>query len=271
MNRARFFTGGFLLRNDDFDFLQDAYGDAFRGIVEGLCKAYNGYLILSGCEITLVSSANGYEEYDVSEGYIIFNYEILKVPVQQSVTVPSGSPLEFILDISYASPRIYANQQVHDTHEIRKVIVQELSQVGIDTSLVNRLPVAVEKLLIDSKQTSNIQPTMQNGWTLSTPFVFKKQASVKTLTFQLMASQTFINAQGQSLNAFRELACTLPVAVAPETQMSVCVKFHGVTPNNGLKCVTTAIVDFLPNGDIYCIKTVPDQNYTKVEIHVSYL
>ena len=276
MNKLKLFTGGFLLRNDDFDFLQKSYGGAFEGIIWGLCQFYNGYLILSGCDILLVNSSNGIDEYDVSEGYIIYNYEILHVPIQQSVGIPTGASLSFVLDVYYAASgtRTYANQQVHESHEVRQAIVQEYQQgVGMDVAQFQKLSNSVEKLLIETKQTLDITQTVtfQNGWSNSTiPIIFNKEASLKCLRMNLIASQNFINAQASTQNAYREPVCTIPLAYAPERSLSFWAVYSTLSIQGPLR-LAMVLVQIQTGGEVFITKINDDQNQVEVEIYVNYL
>jgi hypothetical protein len=272
MNKLTITTGGFLLRNDDFDFLQNAYGEGFIAVAEALAKQSSGNLILSGCEINLVGQSGNFDEYDVTEGYIIFNYEILKCPAQQGVLVPSNQPLQFIVNSTFpiTGTRQYANLQTHQAHEVRTCVVEEYNQQGIDVSFVPRLKDALSDIIISSKKTTNITIITHNGWSVAGVVSVQKEVSLKSLIINLICSQTFINAQASTQAGYKELACTIPLAFAPRQNFTFFTKNHSINGQGVLK-IAPVIVDIETSGNVYVTKIDDGQNMSNVDIHVNYL
>jgi hypothetical protein len=164
MNKIKLFTGGYPIGNDEFDFLQSANLEAFKGLLSSLTP--DGYLILSGMEITLISSTPQGDVYEVSEGWMSYGYEVIYCPFQ-SVAVSQGAYLEALIETQYpASGTVtFLDNKTRQIHEVRTILVQEYSQNGVDLSNVNRVNQSIESILatrLNQQSVSTLQGTAVN-------------------------------------------------------------------------------------------------------------
>lgn len=118
MNKLITPNGGMPLELDDLRFMQDAYHDGFKGIIYEFAKANNGNIILGGCEV--VDSGNG--TFEVSEGYIMLDYEVLYVPAVTGLSF-SLVILEYNQTYDPAGNEVFADNTSRDTYEVRQARV----------------------------------------------------------------------------------------------------------------------------------------------------
>ena len=265
MNNLKIYTGGFRLRNDDFDFLEDTIKDVIKGIVSAFAKKYNGNLILSGCELTLVNTQNGIAEYEVSEGYLLYNYEVIYCPLQQGIFAQSGAPMEFIIDTQYASTgtRIYANNVVHESHEVRRIVVQSSTQIGLDVDSIKNISDSIEVLLQNKYSEQNIynNVVLQNLWSIqNSEFFYSKNATLKSLISTFEVSADFETGGV----GYTELACILPIEYRPNKEIyGTCVVDNPSNP------AAICAIKIKPNGEIYFIKTM-QATHTNIKVNTMY-
>lgn len=182
MNRLLNPNGGFPLTLDDFNFVQDAYTKAFEGVWHEFAKAKNGNIVLSGCE---VSSSN------MTEGYVMIDYEVLYVPAQTF----SGSAPVLKLGVGFdpngAVP--FFDGVVRDTYQVRTGVVQSSWPLPPPYLVVvddNRLTKIIPEVLKDTLTLPDsvgvrydfVAADFQNGATphsVYPPYAIKKNGRVQ--------------------------------------------------------------------------------------------
>ena len=115
----------FPIKSGTLAFLQQAYGEAFEGIIISLIgPTYNTttMYVLSGC----VNTGSG-SNYTISGGYVFFNGEIYSVPSAGFSTTGTDVPV-FVLFVGQfninADPVTFTDNSVKNVHNIRQVLVQ---------------------------------------------------------------------------------------------------------------------------------------------------
>lgn len=277
MNRLKLYTGGFPLRNDDFDFMQNQINlPAFYNIIRGFSEP-NGYVIIWGCQVVLNNalSTPTSDVYDVSEGAVVYNYEIVSCPSQQ-IIVPKNAVLQMRINTTYpaSGSRQYIDTSTHFTYEIDEIIVEEYDQQGYELSDFERLGVPLKDLLIQSLTSQNIPITLNSGWSYqSNPyFEFSKELRTKHLYSKISASQAFISAQASTQSPYSEQICTLPAEARPQNDVSFIVKYYGYSAQfvSVLK-LGYIVLDIETDGTVTARKIDDEQNKHIIDINVSYL
>jgi hypothetical protein len=98
---------------NDLGFMQEATKEALAGLVYEFAKQHSGFMVLSGVEVTGASSP-----YNVSEGYVMLNYEICHFPAQTSVDLVPYIALDSTYDPEGSD--VFYDGVTRDTYEVRK-------------------------------------------------------------------------------------------------------------------------------------------------------
>lgn len=108
--------GGHPIKNDDFLIIQDRLLEFMKALGNPYGGSIADGFILSGCEISSDQS-----NYNITEGYILYDGEILSVPAQ---SLPLGAQAYWWeLQTSTEQPRIYQDGQTRDVVENRIAVV----------------------------------------------------------------------------------------------------------------------------------------------------
>lgn len=161
-------NGGFPLDLDDIRWLQDGIAEGFKGLLSAFGINPADSFIISGCAV--VDNA---PNYDIAEGYISLNGEVLYVPAH-SLAQTGGHTYYWDLEVTYDSSGLesFRNGTSYDTYEIRR---GKLKSTGSPTG--SEMPLAAPTLN-DKLKTAVDRATLQtqidevrNAWsnkTLST-------------------------------------------------------------------------------------------------------
>lgn len=246
MNKLQLYTGQHPLKNDDFDFLQAAYNQGLRAAVSGFAAQGSGYLILNGCTplINPSLSTAAIDVYDVSEGYMVYDYEVIFCPTQQ-ISVAAQALLQYRIDEQPTSTgtRQYANGTVNECHFVRNIIIEEYDQIGVEVNAVMKLENALDELSQKSLKNQLLPLPLASGWSYlqNAGVEIQKQASTKMLRVTLNVPTSF---QSLAIGDI-EVITTLPVGYRPSLQVFHYVAIQ-VTPS------TFEYVNFFiqPNGEL---------------------
>lgn len=249
MNKLKLYTGQHPLKNDDFDFLQAATKQGLDACISAFVKKGNGYLVLNGCKPTLNTqlSTASIDVYNVSEGYLVYDNEILFCPNQQ-VSVPKNAVLQYQIDEQYAASgtRQYGNNNTYECHVVRKVVVEEYNQQGISVNDVLLIQDAISLIIQDSAIVKDITNLviLQNGWSLysNSNIILHQEAGAKFLSFKFNASTTF----NQGASGTSELIAKIPINISPKQEIESPITVRAINHNQR----HFGVVKILPNGDI---------------------
>lgn len=275
MNRLKIYTGGFPLMNDDIDFLQNQIiAPPLYNIIRGFSDP-TGYIILWGCEAVLNNglSTAATDVYDISEGAVVYAYEVVSCPGQQ-ISVPKNAALQMrvITDTPPTGARQYIDTSTHFTYEVDSIVVEEYDQQGYELTDFERLPIAIKDLLLSTIATKQLGFAMQNGWNVIGSLDFHKELKLKYLQVKLATSQAFINAQASGQSPFTQTVFVLPTEAAPLKPVSFLCKYHGYsTQGGGINKVGYAVIDIDDQGLVTATKIDDEQNKSIIDINVSYL
>jgi hypothetical protein len=272
MNRLQLYTGQHPLKNDDFDFIQSTYSEGIKASILAFAKQGNGYLVLDGCEpiLNVQLSTPSIDVYNVSEGYLVYNYEVIRCPSQQ-ISVPNSAALQYRID-EQAMPsgtRQYANGNVYETHLSRLIVVEESDSNGIALPF-KALGVSISDLLKAQLLSINLPVSLLSGWgfQINKPNYLElfRELSQKNLVGFLETSQASPH------SPFSEQICVLPVEARPLRDFSTLLKFHGFSSQGGgsLK-LGYVILEIKTNGIVTIFKLDDDQNKSSIDINVCYL
>lgn len=121
MNKLLIPNGGMPLEGDDFRWEQSAVRDAFKGMLHYFASPYNGNIVLSGCQISLVSG-----NAVVTEGYVCINYEVCYVAAQSvAVSGLATSSLKIVETYDASGLEVFADSVSRDTYAIRRAVVSD--------------------------------------------------------------------------------------------------------------------------------------------------
>jgi hypothetical protein len=269
MNKLNLFTGGFLLRNDDFDFLQNANNIALLGYAKAFAgQNNNGNVILSGCELTLVAANNnGFDEYDISAGFVLYNFEPLPCPAQQSVLVAVGSDYQLQIEELFLATgtRLYANNVPHESHVFRQVILAEYDGNGVSYDQFLKFNDALARIL-NTYENIHTQDNFLNSW-LSTSGNYEiiQKGGGKQLVTELVASAAFINAS----KGYTEVITNIYQPLRPIRDIEMVCRFTNIGAPNQLADDFVAI-RIKQNGDVVAVKTNNDTNNSVIKINAFY-
>ena len=154
MKKVNIATGGSPVIGDYTLQLQDAFADALKGITSAW-----GDCIISGCVITLF----GGTDYNVSEGWLMWNGEVFHLPAQ-SISNPLAYPIVvFKTTSTITNPIAYADGLTKDL-----VVITEVNFKAAATALTG------EALLTAFTPLANVAPvifTVSSPWTtITSPF-----------------------------------------------------------------------------------------------------
>ncbi len=156
MNEIIKHTGGMPLTVEDLIFMQDSYKEAFAGVFSYIddCK-------LKGCDVTVTDVGGGNNQYDITEGFIWLDREVLYVPAH-SVTGPSSQYAFFTIEETLTRSKTFYDST---TKSVGAVRVAKLYVSGVHPAvyLSFQSDDAIEKL----KGRLGISPSV-NDYTSST-------------------------------------------------------------------------------------------------------
>lgn len=116
MDKLVFPNGGMPLELDDLDFMQNASKEAISGLYHQYASLHNGFIVISGVVVSGASSP-----YNVSEGYVMCNYEVCHFPAQTSVDLVPYIALDSTYDS--AGNDVFFDGVSRDTYNVRKAKV----------------------------------------------------------------------------------------------------------------------------------------------------
>jgi hypothetical protein len=248
MNKLRIFAGGFPIKNDDIDLIQDSMFVGVKGIVSAFAKQHNGYLVLSGIDVTILNQSSQIDTYNVTEGYLVYDYELFFCPAQV-VDVPHGYDLEAAIDYSYpvVGTRQFINNITYDTHEVRRVIIRQAAQTGYNLPLP-RIEDSIDYLLKKAMRSQIINTPLLAGWGNNEPIEVHLSGATKQLYFNLNTSQSLINAPAGT----HEVVFTLPIEFSPQKRVLQNI----AVPHNATFIIINIVIE--TNGDVVIYKLTND-------------
>ena len=242
MNKLLIPNGGMPLYGDDFNFLDAAQRDAFKGVIFEVSKLYSGNIILGGCELTIAGS-----NFTVAPGYLLVAYEICYFagftgPVAGGATgyftlTPTNDP---------AGLKSFANGSSQNTWQVRVVTFTPNVVAGgaLDYPDLKRFSDGVETLLI-SKVTSSTAYSMINGWAKvvsNNPTLYKHFRGVHWVGDFTPGTI--------SQTVFTKIT-TLPVGFRPVQRLkTICAAFSSTSPDYG-----NVMLEIFTNGEVYAAAT----------------
>ena len=158
-------NGGMPFEEDDIRWWDDAYREGFKGIASFL----GNHVLLSGLVSSLDITGT---KLSVTEGFIVLNGEILKVPATTAPIDISAFPYVYVeLDVSYDPTGLEAfeNGSQFDTYEVRvgKVNGYAAAQAGAVflTNFQNlyRADILINKMILDYEHSFTKRQSMAQG------------------------------------------------------------------------------------------------------------
>jgi hypothetical protein len=205
--------GGMPLTQDDLGFIQEAYTEAFKGIISSYGIQPNESYKLSGAEVTVAGQV-----FTCTEGYIVLNGEVLPV-FAQVLTVPFGFSARFVLR-TVSDPaglkQFKPPAGAINVYQLRYAELEPYVTVFPDTNMPYNAPYIYEKirdkitstesawLNVGSTQAPFLDANVNAGGSLA-PAAFRKSNDGL-----VMLKGTINVVNGSSCNLFR-----LPVAYRP--------------------------------------------------------
>lgn len=265
MNIIRLFLGGHPFTEDDIRFLESAYTEGLKALSFPFAKQNNGYMILDGCKpvknTTLSNQTT--DTYDVSEGYLLYDYEVLRCEPHQ-VSVPYNSDLEYILKVDYlpSGTTVYFNAVPHETHERRTVIIQEYTQIGVDVASMKTYAESVMQLLQNNIKVGASNIVFEPDWSANTAnsISVKDTGLTISLTGGLITSQSFRTAIGPHT----ELVGTLPINLRPLFDIVIPCKLFAP-----INVIEIGYLYLSPSGAIF-LEKLQSSAFREATIHVTY-
>jgi len=261
MNKLVIPNGGMPLHGDDFNFIDAAVRDAFKGSLYELAMANGGNMILGGCAFSETLTVA-----TIAEGYVMLNYEIMYVPAQVYAKTSLYTFLVPAVSFDPAGSEIFANSTTQDTYQIRRATLGSLPGVGVprvDMSASTGVPAPTlsstiyETLLDKVSESSSL--SFFNGWSnaIANPlrlFRHFRQAN-------LVGDVALGTISGVS---FTQIALIIPEGFRPAKRLKVtCAAF-------GVGVFGSVMIEVMADGEIYAIAT--DSNtYDLVSINISYI
>jgi hypothetical protein len=151
------FTGGMPRALDDLKFMQESYKEAFAGFLSHFGLTAQDSFVLSGCEIT-----DGGANWDVAEGYISLEGEVLKVE-SHSIIKDALNTFYWTTELTFDPNglKTFADSSSNNTYQIRKsVVVSALTPPATYLEAINLVTSAQADRLSDKLiLTSGIKHT----------------------------------------------------------------------------------------------------------------
>jgi hypothetical protein len=121
------YTGGMPFEQDDLEFDRNGLEEALKGALSPYAKQHDYNIIISGCELTDFDNPNS-STYDVAEGYVMLDGEILKVEAQSGVQKATGSDVDhFAVNVTFPpdGQQVYEDDQTAtNSWEERRAVAQ---------------------------------------------------------------------------------------------------------------------------------------------------
>jgi hypothetical protein len=235
MNKLLIPNGGMPLEGDDFRWEQDGVRDALKGILHYFSAPHGGNIILSGCQITLVSG-----NAVVTEGYALINHEVCYVPAQTvAVSSLANSSLKILETYDVSGLEVFADSVSRDTYAIRRGIVSD--GLAGSNEIVLATPIYLADLL-GASVTAMTSPvsSFQAGFAPNSLGV-----AVNKVLNQVLFQGIVLATQPAS-NWVSEHVCTLPAGFRPASLKYFMMTYYGVIGS----ALDVVLVEILTNGEV---------------------
>lgn len=256
MNKLIIPNGGMPLFGDDFNFLDSASRDAFKGISREIVDYFDGNLILGGCEFEISGS-----NIIVQPGHVMLDYEIRFFPGATVPTVPIKTYV-FTPDDFYDSTGLksFANASSQNTYQVRRAkltLVDDIPGQGLYYNAASRLSDAIYALL-SSKTTASTTMTVHNGWS-------KEAANEPILkkTYKTALLEGGFGVGTISQVSFTKIATIFDSAYRPARRFKTVVAAYGTGVFGNI------MLEFFTNGEIYAIATSAD-SWSLISVNIPF-
>lgn len=166
MNKLLTPNGGMPLYNDDLRFMQQANFDSFKALLGMLSEITPGF-ILSGCQVT-----EGPTTFDVSEGYVCIDGEILYAPARTNIANALKPTMVYSLNV-YNDPA--GNDQfedgvLRDKYEIREAVLASggtgtvVGLEGVNAQYSRAKSILTQLMPRSERDSAAMGAGLSNGW-----------------------------------------------------------------------------------------------------------
>lgn len=224
--------GGFPLTQDNLNYLQSAYTELFGAIaqLEGADP-----VVVSGCKVTRVLSAGTVYDYTVTNGWVYYNGEFIRVVAAAVIGLDESTDALYFLITPTAAPLTY-----NDGSTPNVVLDNSATIASFAIGTVEDATHFKWSSLISDAWRS-VVPNPATVWRDgSNPIICRRQPGRKTVMVT-GTSETLGHFSG--INGASRKMATLPAGYRPARSIIKIVATTDLTPG-------TAYIELLPNGDV---------------------
>lgn len=247
------------LHGDDFNWIDAAVRDSFKGILYELAAANSGNMILGGCAFSETLT-----DATIAEGYVMLNWEVLYVP---AITYTKTSLYTFLVPDIHFDPsgsEVFANGSTQDTYQVRRAKLDSFPSVGTPQILMstnNDLGFRFSNVLYGAmmnKITESSSVSFFNGCSSNISNPVRLYRHFRQVNF--MGDVTLGTLNGSTFTKIAQL----PVGYRPAKGLKViCAAF-----DSGL--YGSIMVEVQDNGDVYAI-LVDSNTYFIASLDISFV